>query len=182
MSSTLGLIVKKLHSLGHDTGVAVLQLISFKFLGPTGKGFIFLQLLNVHFCMFVFPQIVCIASSNVFYITWKNRKALMERKKFHLIASATRWCHDFSSKVIPFILELGDWTLHSLIVLCATTLVYTQQTMGQRDIFLLITDKENCMSFICKYLSNAYKKVISLFLEWVNIFFLGHILAMLFLT
>lgn len=82
--------MKNLRSPGHDTGFAVLQLKSFRFLGPTGKGFILLQLPNVHFHMFVFPQNVCIASSNVFYITWKNKNALMGGNNFTLIASETK--------------------------------------------------------------------------------------------
>lgn len=82
--------MKNLHSPGHDTDFAALQLKSFRFLGPTGKGFILLKLPNVHFRMFVFPQNVCTASNNVFYITCKNRNALMGRNNFPLIASATK--------------------------------------------------------------------------------------------
>lgn len=64
-------------------------------------------------CAF-FLQNVCIASSNVFCITWKNRKALMGGNNLILIASATqnrtsKQYNGFSTKAI--LLTLGSWGL-----------------------------------------------------------------------
>lgn len=82
--------------------------------------------------MFIFVRVflrnVRIASSNVFYITWKNRNGLMGGNNLILITSETqsrslKWHNDFSTKVIPFTLEVGDHILHCLIAFCVITLV-----------------------------------------------------------